>query len=36
MEKIVEPKQQAVKPILNIVNLTKKYGDRVAVDNISL
>ncbi len=36
MENIVETKQQSVKPILNIVNLTKKYGDRVAVDNISL
>lgn len=36
MERLVETKKTSVEPILNIVNLTKKYGDRIAVNNLSL
>lgn len=35
-ENILENKNQPKTAILSIVNLTKKYGTRVAVDNISL
>ncbi len=37
MERKINPSQQQVtKPILSLVNLTKRYGNRVAVNNISL